>query len=722
MKLTVKRTLSVILSAVMVLALAATGFAAAKNQTFDRSTTGTEKVITGYTADGTENGVLSLEAALKATEKVDGKFVIVDYTFTGVAANAFNPNDASVNMAAREFLATVKELVVAEGIADIGENAFANLPNLEKVTFKGDANVGRNAFLNCPKLKEVTFEKNAVVGAEAFYGCDALKKVAFAQDADLDKDAFKNADNLEEVIFSENGSVKGVNALANTAFVKNYPVDFVMNGSTLVYYKGNDEEVTIPLNVTAIGDGAFAGNTHLKTVNITKYVDTLGDSAFEGCTALENVNFATFGSIENIGADVFTDTPYYDDFDGDFFTIGTVLIKYLGEDEHVDIPNTVTSIAPDCFMGCYASADREDDDTKSGYTWVVSSIFVPASVKQLGDNCFALEQLEDGSYYVPTIYAYENTEGMTAVKEAGYDVTVMPALGDVDGDGEITAEDARRALRLSVHLDYDLEPQYVHAADVNGDEKVTAEDARTILRLAIELENYTPEDLLYMPMTKTEILMAYINAVDVAIRYNAGYTKASSSVVTGSDMCPAASANFYSTLSGKGAVNETKTYAPKTKEALDNLFISAPVSEKNIASATCTLSENGKYTINIKFKDVADNFGDSAIVKVLPAKTRGYFASSFTGKSWWNGTRESNAVTKFDLSYNNCAISAVLDRDTNKLESVKQTVGYRFNVDGRINGLAISSNMWKTGDATLDRLEEVNYTQFIYNPIVNDRT
>ena len=699
MKLTVKRTLSVILSVVMVLALAATGFAAAKNQTFDRSTTGTEKVITGYTADGTENGVLSLEAALKATEKVDGKFVIVDYTFTGVAANAFNPNDAGVNLAARDFLNTVKELVVEEGIADIGENAFANLPVLEKVTFKGDANVGKNAFLNCPKLQEVTFEKNAVVGAEAFYGCDALKKVTFAQDADLDKDAFKNADNLEDVIFSEDSSVKGVNALADTAFVKNYPVDFVMNGSTLVYYKGNDEEVTIPLNVTAIGDGAF-----------------------EGCSALQNVNFATFGSIENIGADVFTDTPYYNDFDGDFFTIGTVLIKYLGEDEHVNIPNTVTSIAPDCFLGCYASVDREDDDTKSGYTWVVSSIFVPASVTQLGDNCFALGQLEDGSYYVPAIYAYENTEGMTAVQDAGYDVTVMPVLGDVDGDGEVTAEDARRALRLSVHLDYDLEPQYVHAADVNGDEKVTAEDARTILRLAIEMENYTPEDLLYMPMTKTEILMAYINAVDTAIRYNAGYTKASSSVVTGSDMCPAASAIFSGELGGKGAVNETKTYAPNTREALDNLFISAPVSEKNIAGATCVLGDNGKYTINIKFKDVADNFGDSAIVKVLPAKTRGYFASSFTDKSWWNGTRESNALTKFDLSYNNCAISAVLDRETNKLESVKQTVGYRFNVDGRINGLAISSNMWKTGDATLDRLEEVNYTQFIYNPIVNDRT
>ena len=715
-----KRAVAVILAVIMAVSLSATAMAAAENQEYDRNAAGTEKLITGYTATGNENGVLELAAALKATERVDGKFVIVNYTFVGVQDNAFNRDSATVNGTTKAFLETVKELVVADGVKAIGSYAFANMPALETVTFKGDAVLGDHAFLNCPKLKEVTFEKDATLGTEAFYGCAALTKLTFGQAVTFGTDCLKNADNVKELVFNKDASVSDFSNLKDTAYVGSYPVDFIMNGSTLVYYKGNDEEVTIPLNVTAIGNGAFAHNRNVRTVNITKYVDTLGDGAFKDCPNLANVNFAAFGSIKNIGADVFTGTAFYNDFDGDFFILGSQLIKYRGDDEYVYIPNTVTAIAPDCFMGCYAASDRADDDTKSGYTWVVSAVFVPAGVTSLGENCFALKQLEDGSYYLPKIYAYNKTASMDALKAQNYDVTAMPVLADVDGNGKVEAEDARRALRLSVHLDLNTPPEKVHAADVDGDGTITPADARTILRIVVELEEYEAADLLSMPMTKTEILMAYTNAVAMAARYNAGYTKSAANAVTGSDMCPAASATFYSTLAKKGASTETKTYAPNTADALNNLFISAVVSENSIESATCKLSETGKYTIDVKFKAVDDNFGNSAVVKVLPAKTRAYFASSFTDKSWWNGANESNSLTKFNLSYKDCAIHAVIAKASNQLESAKQTIGYHFALDGRINGLAISSKLWKTGDATLDRVEEFSYTQFIYNPIVND--
>lgn len=720
MKTLCRRIVAVLIAAMMVLSLGVSALAAAEDQTYDRDPSQTEKLITGYNANGKENGVLDLMPSTKATVKEGDKFVVYTFTFIGVQDNAFNRKDAGVNDSAKAFLETVTELIVEDGIKAIGSYAFANMPALEKVTFKGEADLSDHVFLNCPKLKEVTFEKAAVIGEESFYGCESLTKLTFKSDATFEEKALASAESLADISLNDEAKVVGLSDQKDSPYMKNYPVDFIMNGSTLVFYKGNDEEVTIPLNVTKIGDGAFAGKEKLKTVNITKYVDTIGDNAFAGCSSLENVNFATFGSVKNIGSGIFDGTPYYDDFDGDFFTIGNVLIKYLGDDEYVYIPNTVTSIAPDCFMGCYASSDRGDDESKSGYTWVVSSVFVPASVTDLGENCFALREMDDGSYYLPKIYAYTATDAAQALKDAGYDVTEMPKLGDVDGNGRVEAADARLALRLAVRLDTETDPIYVHAADVNGDGKVTPEDARTILRLVVELEAFTAEDLLYMPATKTEILMAYINAVDYAVRYGAGYTKKTSNAVTGSDMCPAASVNFYSTLAKKGESNETKTFAEGSKEAADNLFISSAVSENDIESATCKLDENGKYTINITFKNADDNYGASHIVKVLPAKTRDYFASAFHDKSWWNGSRESNAVTKFDLTYTNGSVSAVVARTTNKLESLKQTVGYHFAVDGRINGLAISSNMWKTGDATLDRVETTEYTQFVYAPIVND--
>ncbi len=63
-------------------------------------------------------------------------------------------------------------------------------------------------------------------------------------------------------------------------------------------------------------------------------------------------------------------------------------------------------------------------------------------------------------------------------------------LGDVDQDGKITSEDARLALRASVHLEnYASDSVEFHAADVDFDGEITANDARKILRAVVELED-----------------------------------------------------------------------------------------------------------------------------------------------------------------------------------------------------------------------------------------
>lgn len=76
------------------------------------------------------------------------------------------------------------------------------------------------------------------------------------------------------------------------------------------------------------------------------------------------------------------------------------------------------------------------------------------------------------------------------------DERVIPALpdvsymtGDANGDGKITAADARIALRISAKVDslekYNLTAEVL---DVTGDGKLTAADARKILRIAAKIE------------------------------------------------------------------------------------------------------------------------------------------------------------------------------------------------------------------------------------------
>lgn len=59
----------------------------------------------------------------------------------------------------------------------------------------------------------------------------------------------------------------------------------------------------------------------------------------------------------------------------------------------------------------------------------------------------------------------------------------MPIIkGDADGDGKVTASDARLILRASVGLD-DVE---LERGDIDGDGKITASDAREALRMSIK--------------------------------------------------------------------------------------------------------------------------------------------------------------------------------------------------------------------------------------------
>ena len=68
-------------------------------------------------------------------------------------------------------------------------------------------------------------------------------------------------------------------------------------------------------------------------------------------------------------------------------------------------------------------------------------------------------------------------------------VTAVYSRGDVSGDGNIKAEDARTILRAAVGLT-SLEGRRFIAGDVDRDNKITAADARLTLRAAVGLEDF----------------------------------------------------------------------------------------------------------------------------------------------------------------------------------------------------------------------------------------
>ncbi|MBR5294829.1 MAG: leucine-rich repeat protein, partial [Oscillospiraceae bacterium] len=72
----------------------------------------------------------------------------------------------------------IVEVVINDGIHDIGQMAFYELPNLQKVTLGKDIVEIRNyAFKNCASLTTINLENVDFIREGAFYGCSALENL-----------------------------------------------------------------------------------------------------------------------------------------------------------------------------------------------------------------------------------------------------------------------------------------------------------------------------------------------------------------------------------------------------------------------------------------------------------------------------------------------------------------------------------------------------------------
>ena len=89
--------------------------------------------------------------------------------------------------------------------------------------------------------------------------------------------------------------------------------------------------------------------------------------------------------------------------------------------------------------------------------------------------------------------------------------------GDANGDGDISAADARIILRVAVGLH--TSGEYAIEMDVDGDAVISAADARLVLRYAVGLENYFPVELPFSPPEEVQSFSTHIGTHS-ALLYN----------------------------------------------------------------------------------------------------------------------------------------------------------------------------------------------------------
>ena len=205
------------------------------------------------------------------------------------------------------------------------------------------------------------------------------------------------------------------------------------------------KKVEIADGVINVGDYAFYDCTRLTSITIPDSVKTIGDYAFNECTRLTSITIP----------DSVT-------------TIGTSAFKYCHRLTSITIPDSVTSIGVGAFYSCQS---LEKATILSRNVNFVSSVF---------GRCDNL-----------TIYGYAGSTSETYAKENDIPFVALGEylLGDIDGDGKVTGEDAILLLQYSVFPEtYPID--YEGNVDFTKDGKIDAADAILLLQYSIYPELY----------------------------------------------------------------------------------------------------------------------------------------------------------------------------------------------------------------------------------------
>ena len=153
----------------------------------------------------------------------------------------------------------IEELVIPEGIAKLGERAFAGNRSLKKLTVQGKTDLGTGAFYNCDALEIVNLNNNITeIPDETFWGCSSLTTLKLPSKLErIGNNAFL-ASGLREIVFPDSVKEIGDSAFCSTALKK----------------------VILPKSLTEISTEAFNGCGNLTSVYIPKSVTTIGKGAF----------------------------------------------------------------------------------------------------------------------------------------------------------------------------------------------------------------------------------------------------------------------------------------------------------------------------------------------------------------------------------------------------------------------------------------------------------
>ena len=212
----------------------------------------------------------------------------------------------------------VGSIVVPVGVTTIGVGAFEEAESLTSISIpNGVTSIGNYAFYRASALTSIEISSTVTsIGMQSFLDASSLQTVRFfGSPPAIGTQAFFrveehaialiNRSQLESftAAFTENLDWNDL-----TLEVYNYPSGdlscLTESGSSVVSGVDCVGSITIPNNISSIGDNAFLRAESLTSITLPSGVTSIGASAFESATALSLIRF--MGSAPSLGDNAFS--------------------------------------------------------------------------------------------------------------------------------------------------------------------------------------------------------------------------------------------------------------------------------------------------------------------------------------------------------------------------------------------------------------------------------
>ena len=310
------------------------------------------------------------------TEIPDGAFYSTDITGIVIPSGIETIGDSAFSQCA-----LLKNVEMSDSVTTIGESAFYNCKSLKTVSLpKALTVIETSTFENCESLESIKIPNSVTtIGEKAFYNCKALLGIEIPDSVTtIDLQTFENCSALKTLKLSnsleriERRAFYGCSALEHLEIpdsVISIGIDAFSNCSAL---KG---ELTIPLNIQAIGSRAFYGTGYsvlnynvvnggsishnaykgmknLITIKIGDNVTEIPEQAFQYLDTVKEVIMSD--SVEIIGSEAFC---YCDNLERvkmskNLTRIDIKAFYRCPNLTEINIPESLNCIDDSAFYGC----------------------------------------------------------------------------------------------------------------------------------------------------------------------------------------------------------------------------------------------------------------------------------------------------------------------------------------------------------------------------------